>query len=249
MQVGMRHDFEKFPGEFFSTMGTFLNWLKFNMATRPLCPFNLRCCPLAAHAAASIVLRCIPLPLEQTCHLFFFFSRYAKPHASALSANSTQCGAPLCHDMPPLPPPPKSAQKQSPLVCAGEGQGILRYCMFIYSCATRHTDYFFFMHVLFSCDILSPFPLPFPLPFVLQCNALLPSHSHLALMPSCLCIPTSHPHVPTLPSCSYLTPSRSHLTLMPSLSHPTLASGCNPLHLPLNFAIITGWQVTLYIFI
>ena len=77
--------------------------------------------------------------------------------------------------------------------------------MFVYSCATRHADYFFFMHTLFSCDTL----LPFPSPFILRCNALLPSPSYLTLAPS--------------PSHLALALSRSHLALTPSRSHLTLA--------------------------
>ena len=54
--VGMRCDLENFVGKiFFSTVGTSLNWLKFNMPLPPSSTLH------AAHAA-SIVLRCVTPP-------------------------------------------------------------------------------------------------------------------------------------------------------------------------------------------
>ena len=113
----MRRDFKKFPGEFFSTVGMFPKLVEvqhaFNTPRSVLHPTTLptRCPCCCVHCA-----QVRPLPLERTRHLFFFFfSRYAKPRALAPSVNSTRCGGPLSHDVPPLPPLPKSAQKRSPL--------------------------------------------------------------------------------------------------------------------------------------
>ena len=112
----MRRDFKKFPGEFFSTVGTFPKLVKVQHA------FNMPWIHPSSYDAA----HSLPTLLRPLCSgaspptradsspllLFSFFSRYAKPHALAPSVNSTQCGAPLSHDVPPLPPLPKSAQKR-----------------------------------------------------------------------------------------------------------------------------------------
>ena len=62
----------------FSTVGTCLNWSKFNTT---LCLSKIQASTL--HAAHAIVHRCVALPLERIRRLFFF--RYAKPRALAPS--------------------------------------------------------------------------------------------------------------------------------------------------------------------
>ena len=109
----MRCDFKKFQVSFFQLWEHFLNWSKFNvLSTHPrsvLHPMTLPTllCPLCSGAS--------PPTRADLSPLLFFFSKYAKPCALAPSANSTRCGAPLSHDVSPLPPLPKSAQKRSPL--------------------------------------------------------------------------------------------------------------------------------------
>ena len=100
---------------FFQPWECFLNWSKFNMlSTRQIRPSSYD----AAHSLLTLLRPLCsgaspPTQADSSPLLFFsFFSRYAKPCALAPSANSTQCGAPLSHDVPPLPPLPKSAQKR-----------------------------------------------------------------------------------------------------------------------------------------
>ena len=72
------------------------------------------------------------------------------------------------------------------------------------------------------------------------------THCRLSLRPSL------HPSFCDAMLCCHclpISPLHSHLTLMLLCSHPALTLGCDPLCLLLNFAIITGWQVTLFIFI
>ena len=67
----MRRDFKKFPGEFFSTVGTFPKLVEVQHAfnTPQICPSSYD----AAHAAASIVLRCIPSHSSGLVTSSFFF--------------------------------------------------------------------------------------------------------------------------------------------------------------------------------
>ena len=181
-----------FGQDFFSTVGTSLNWSKFNMPLPPSSTLH------AAHAV-SILLRCITPPLEWIQWLFlFFFSRYARPGVSAHSVQqwaTMNIAAACCtyvwwHALPLF----------LPLICASKCCEIFMVCSFI-CCATRCTD-LSFIHacaLIFATYTRLP-PLPFvltrpvvasPSPHLCLCLAftLPPPRLHLASLSLCLCLP------------------------------------------------------------